>query len=635
MRITLQSKIKDAWRHPCGRNMLCLMLRKTGRKEAWIERGMIANMPLRALNRMISEGFAEMIVEVCAQSEWQNASYMDEIGNEQKDEAVSRMSGEQAYHSIDATDTSHEDERAWWKEGVIYQVFLPSFMDSNHDGIGDVGGVVRRLPYLEKLGVDALWLWQILDSDICKNSGVRSYEQPSKDVGNAQEVKRLIRRAHERGMRVMMGLDIAATSDEHPWFADAMNRGKEGYYILKKGTAAFPPNNWGHSGGISMWTWCEGACAWALHVEGRHQMDLDWDNEKLREKMAQVLNFWVDMGVDGFYLGYVDTLSKRDYGNASPAGEVLGVCGYEKFVYGPNLRRYLGQLRRAIKGKRPLLCAGVHNIQPEIAKQLCAPHGGGVDMLFERGITAGWQSRKIWPSSFSLSEMKQAYIRRVQNHDDDCHLPLAMEAACTPRMLSRLNISPVYQKVAAKLLATMLLSLRGTPVIYQGQELGLFSLHGGGAVSKDAKPTVHADTPTQEQASCAFYLMPWNSGAHAGFSGAQPWIRPLKSTQYLNAAMQMEDTSSVWHHYYNLISLRKKNSCLVQGSFQPVFERNKKLFCYFRILGSQKWYIEINLTESQVPRPIRILPTQKLMQSNYDMQSPSLRPYEANMYRCE
>lgn len=613
MPLTRRSRIKEAWRHPVGHDLLQNFLRQTGKTERWLDNPFVANASLQALDRMVEPGFCDMLLEMAA-------------------------------HGPENPSVQAPQRPAWWKEAVVYHIYLPSFMDSDHDGVGDLGGVAQRLPYLQSLGVDVLWLWPVVPQDARGNAS--AYDRLGEDAGG-EDFAHLLDAAHQRGMRVVLGLDIAATSDEHPWFVDAPNR--EEYYVMRPGSPDAPPNNWSRDG-RSVWSWYPEEGAWGLHLGGRHKMDLNWDNAALRKEMAALLAGWAGAGVDGFFFGPVHLLSKSSYEDGSAAaGGVMGVLGYEKYAFGPRLHRYLRELRAALPPN--LVLAGeVRGAGTEMAKLFTADERGELDMILDGGhLVPRGKTALLGDGRLDLADLKRYYLRWMEHYGTDNWMALFLEDSAGPRMVSRLGASPLYRAILAKLLGTMLLTLRGTPILYQGQELGIPNTRFAGVDElRDAASRQLYDelcegqdrlSAFQRVAACAAdnarTPMPWSSGAGAGFTGAVPWMRLPDGVDYLNAAAQMEDPNSVWRFYQRLLALRKASPCLVYGSFNPVFAKNNKVFCYFRILEGEKWYVEMNLTERQVSRPGRILRTQKLELSNYDMPAKALRAYEANLYRCE
>ncbi len=616
MLLTRQSKIKEAWKHPVGHEVLSGMLRQIGKKERWIKQVWIANQPLQKLDKIVGAGYCDMLLEMASRN-------------------VEEISG------------TPQNRKVWWKENVIYHIFLPSFMDSNHDGIGDIGGVIRRLAYIERLGVNTLWLTPVMDID--ENFAARNYKKVFGVNGDIDDFKELLNQAHRRGMKVIMSFNIGSTSKQHQWFSQAEKEKQGGYYIMRPGTADNPPNNWSRDHGSSMWEWLPHLSAWVLQLGGIGQMDLDWDNPKLRSEMADIVKFWTNIGVDGFCFEHITKLSKSDYDNGLLCYNVKGACGSEKFTYGPKMHEYLKELREAA-GPSVMLSGKVFNVGQDMTKLMVSETRNELDMLMDYGPVDTKKYEETESGTIKLAELKEYYINWQSDFADTEWMPILFEGPRTARMISRIGVGPLYRCVLAKLLSTWLLTLRGTPIIYQGQELGLpnareFSQE---RLWNTTSKQYYSDTleETLDMKMAWKYVfphlaehtqlpMPWDAGPKAGFTGASPWANMLEGADHLNVAAQTEDKLSVFSHYKKLIDLRNESSCMTYGSFNPVFAKNKKLFCYFRIYEGEKWYVEMNLTEKEVIRPSIILKSQKLWLSNYDNQGKTLRPYEANIYKCE
>ncbi len=616
MPISRNSKVRDVWRHPLGRDMLCMLLLKTRRSPRWLLGARVGGMPLHALDKLAGPGFADLVAEMA-----QN---------------------EQAQLACPQTPS-----RAWWKDTVGYLVYLPSFMDSDHDGFGDIGGLIQRLPYLQKLGVGLLWLWQALDGTEF-GGGAKDLRNISHRLGTSEDLCNLTKAAHARGMKIVLGVETAFTSDQHPAFQRALGGEKPDFYVLRKSSGG-PPNNWAHPTAGSMWTYYPQADTWALNIFGRHRVDLNWENPAVRAAMADVLRHWASMGVDGFCLGTVNTLSKASFEDDRPVeASLTGLGGYSRVAFGPALHRYLRELR-AETGCGAFLAGIMSGSGAEMQKVFTEPARGELDLALD----LGWlQPRPRGPAGedrLELSVIKRRYLERMEAFGEAGWTPLLLETPNTPRLVSRIGADPAYRAVAAKLILTMLLTLRGAPILYQGQELGLPNtrfasadeLRDPAALRLYEEYSEKSDAQTALKRAAAFTAdhartpMPWTGEANGGFTGAQPWLRLPDGTAYLNASAQMADTGSVWRFCQKLIELREQSECLKYGSFNAVFANNKRLFCYFRIYERQKWYVEMNISEREVARGGHIAGSQRLVLSSYGGTAKALRPYEANIYICE
>ncbi len=623
MPLTRRSKIKEALRHPVGHDLLHNLAHQLGRSEQWLENPLVGNLMLQQLDRFGGTGFCDMLLEAAAAE-------------------------------LALLDVAAIEKQLWWKEAVVYRLFVPSFMDADHDGMGDIAGVMQRLPYLEQLGVNVLWLGDVMQPP--QGTGVCDYYAVSEEYGTVKDVEQLVQKAHELEMRVVMGMDITATSKEHAWFKQAMQGEANGFYCLKAGQPNMLPNGWTQPEGGPAWRWYDEAGCWGLQLSGPNKVELNWDNPAVRAEMANVLRFWQGKGVDGFIFDQVGWLSKSGLDDTSPQGVMSGGAnGYERDMYSPRLHRYLRELRAELRPT--FLAGGVRAVGTEMAKLFTTDERGELDLVFDESHLVPRQKpkKKLFEKvgaeepHLELTDIKQYYIKWMSQYAKTNWMSLFWEGAGQPRIVSRMGASPLYRAILAKMLATMQFTLHGTPVIYQGGELGLsntrfaspLELRSHSALKQYAELSEYmGDAAAMQHVLAAapdhaWLPMPWSGGVKAGFTGAEPWIRMPERTEYLNVVAQKEDEGSVLQHYSKLIALRKQTQSLVYGSFNPVFVKNPKVFCYFRILDKEKWYVEINLTEKVISRPGRISHSQKLTISNYDTQHRMLRPYEANLYRCE
>lgn len=607
----LKTKLKDVWKDPVGRNILQNLEHHFWNDNGKFPRMITKNLPLYKLDEYAGAGFAVRVLELI----------------DQMQEVLPLEKG--------------NDEKTWWKEAVVYQLFIPSFMDADHDGYGDFRGVLQRLPYLAQLGVNTLWLSPFIYIGNKTGRAALDFQSPFPDFGSLEDFEMLIEAAHEQKMRVIIGLDISATSEKHVWFQNALKDPESkwfNYYHLKKGTKQRLPNNWGRS--ENGWKWFEDIQSWGLSFLGPDRMELNWGNPEVRKEMTDVLQFWADKGVDGFCLGSFSFIAKKSFDNGMPSMvEAAGTIGYEHCVYTPIAQTYLKELRENIVGHPSLLLVGEgNNMSSSLARVYTSNPGQGIDSVLDFSHLIGPKHPKNREERerISLQSIKSYYLDWMEQYGKDCWMPLVLGNSKFPRLLSRLHVNPVYKNILAKMLATMLLTLRGIPMIYQGEELGLTNLkiEGKNKTDVNSKITLHKKV-VQEDFSYSRAPMPWNSGVNGGFTGATPWIQTLDSVNFINVRNQMEDAKSVYNYYRKMIRVHKLNDVLMYGEFNLVFTLNKNLFCYFRILEDERWYIELNLTDKVVRRERGLTFNMKLEVSNYDVVAKNLRPYEANVYRCE
>jgi oligo-1,6-glucosidase len=528
-------------------------------------------------------------------------------------------------------------------------------MDSNGDGVGDLVGIASKLDYLKALGVDVIWLSPIYDSPNDDNGyDIRDYRAIMREFGDMADFDGLLEQVHAHGMKLIMDLVVNHTSDEHAWFLSALQgRGSpcHDYYIWKKsGVAGQPPNNWDSFFGGSAWNYYEDQDEWALHLFSKKQMDLNWESPALRAEIYDMVNWWLSKGVDGFRLDVISYISKAQGlpdGNAV-IGKMMGCCGVEHYFYGPRLHEYLRELRGETFDRFDVFTVGESpGTGMEMSKLLTADYRRELDMVFSFDHLENPGKTRFDDYCYDLNHLKKVFSDWQLNYGDNCWNALFLENHDNPRMISKVNPSPEVRIVLGKLLAMLQLTLKGTPFIYQGQELGMvnadFTAPGqlrdvesvnlfnellGKAGEENAMKKVnagsrdHARTPMQ-----------WSGGPNAGFTAGEPWLAVNSGYTDCNAEAEERDGGSVLNYYRELIALRHGNKALVYGRFTPVRPKTRGVFCYFREFEGARFYIELNLTEREQPRPFQARGFERLL-SNYPEPGKRLRPYEAAIYRC-
>ncbi len=573
MKLSHRHTVKDLWQHPVGHELLSHMLQKTGRNIRWIESPFVANLPAVVLDRYAFAGFAHFVSELCAAKR---------------------------------PTESPSETPYWWKEAILYEVFIPSFMDSDHDGLGDFLGVEQRLPYLSRLGVNTLWLCPVFAQGT--EGGIANHCDVHSDFGTLAQFDTLVSSIHAQGMRVLLDINLSSVSSQHPWFeAVLQGHGHPEYFIWKSGS---PP--WEASLSEMNWRYIPQQESYCYLNNGR--IALNWESARLRHEFSGIFQFWLQRGIDGFCLGGLTKLYQQmSLGEVEPKKTMMDRFAFE--AYHTRLRHYIQELRHSLPQQDVLLLGkvGGRHVCTQ-TRLLTDDSSGGIDLLYSSGHL---KSRTKEIPHLTLQHLRHYTISFSETCAANIWMALFFENHKSPRTLSRLASQPVYHSLLAKLLGTWLICLRGTPVLYQGEELGL-----GGFSDDDNIFASHAP-------------FPWSGEASGGFSATTPWMPPSQNQAHLHAHGQMENPRSIWHHYERLISLRRQYPCLVYGSFNPVFTNNRHVLCFFRIYGNEKCYVEINLTEKQISRPGRISNKHHLLLSNYEMASKYLRPYEANVYLCE
>ncbi len=498
-------------------------------------------------------------------------------------------------------------ERKWWKEAVVYQIYPRSFMDSDGDGVGDLRGIISRLDYLKELGVDVVWLSPVYKSPNDDNGyDISDYQAIMEEFGTMEDFDRMLAGMHERGIRLVMDLVVNHTSDEHPWFVES-RKSKDNpyrdYYFWREGKEGKEPNNWASCFSGSAWQYDDATDMYYLHLFSKKQPDLNWDNPKVRDEVFSMMNWWCDKGIDGFRMDVISMISKKP---GLPDGELFPGAQYAwpGVVNGPHVHEYLQEMNCQVLSHYDLMtvgeCAGV---TIEEAKKYARADGKELSMVFQFehvGLDDGrfgkWTDRRVdlrdfkrimskWQSELAGAAWNSLFLG---NHDQ-------------PRSLSRFGCdAPQHRVMCAKMLATCLHMMQGTPYVYQGEELGMTNtpfdsldevrdieslnafreLTDGGVVTpEDMMRFINlrgrdtARTPMQ-----------WDDSENAGFTTGTPWIKVNPNYKEINAADQMADPDSVFHYYKKLIALRKQEDVIVYGDYQLLAPESETLYAYTRTL---------------------------------------------------
>ncbi len=627
--ITRSSTIADVYALPLGKDFLDLLFRTLHRDVKQLQSPLVKRMKLSHLDKLAPRHLAGL---VDAAIDWLNCHH-------------------ETAPSFPATVS-----KAWWKEAVCYQIYPRSFQDSNGDGIGDLAGVRQRLPYLKELGVNVIWLSPVYDSpDDDMGYDIRNYRKIGKQFGTMREFNALLSETHKLGMKLVMDLVLNHTSDEHKWYKTALQNpqsAERDYYIWAKGEHGKEPNNWNSIFSGSAWNYDEASDEWALHLFSKKQMDVNWQNPALREEMYEMIRYWLDKGVDGFRLDAINLISKGSLANGNKAMEQFThVCGVEHYIYGPHLHEYLAEMNRECFAGRDVMTIGEAGfLGLETSRLVTAEERRELNMVFNFEHLDNAGKNRYEPYPFDLREVKAHFLRWQQEYGNNCWQSLFFENHDRHRMVSLINPDPAWSRVLGKLLAVMMFTLRGTPFIYQGQELGMTNVHFTGVSElRDVDALTHYETAlargvskeaaTELAAWCTRdhtrTPMQWNTSANGGFSEGTPWLKVNANYPTINVESQQDDPSSVLSFYKRMIALRKQNEALVYGTFSPVFMRSANTFCYFRIGGGKKFYVEINLTGDDEKRPGPLTNGHRLLAANYGGVARHLRPYEANVYIVE
>ncbi|MDG1643681.1 alpha-glucosidase [Klebsiella huaxiensis] len=543
-------------------------------------------------------------------------------------------------------------QTAWWKESVIYQVYPKSFYDSNNDGIGDIKGIIAKLPYLKKLGITMIWVSPFYQSPMADNGyDIADYYAVNPDLGQMQDVDDLIKQASEMGIQVMIDLVVNHTSDEHPWFqaalADPHSKYRD-YYIFKPAVAGGAPNNWRSIFGGSAWEKVAGEETWYLHVFHKKQPDLNWENPQLREEIYSMVNWWLDKGIAGFRIDAITFIKKdQDYGSL-PADGVDGLASIKsKSRNRPGIELFLNELKEKTFNRHRCVTVGEAPGVPLDEYDSYIGPNGYFDMIFDFHAAdidvengSEWFKQRDWricEFREALFASQRAFCQTgwgttfIENHDQ-------------PRALSKLIRDVEYQNaIGAKALAGMYFFMQGTPFIYQGQELGMKNFQRTSIDEFDDISSLDnyhrslAEGFTGEQAlgfinqrsrDNSRTPFPWSDGVNAGFNlGAKPWL-PFSAPDFsVNAQSQAADEHSVFSFYQTMIDLRNKRypQALIYGSFAPIENVDDRIVAYERKTDTQRFVSITNLSAQHLPFTF---PAGEVLLNNYADIGATLQPYQ-------
>ncbi len=548
-------------------------------------------------------------------------------------------------------------KKTWWKESVIYQIYPRSFMDSNADGIGDIKGITSRLDYLKYLGIDVIWLSPVYQSPNDDNGyDISDYQAIMDEFGTMEDFDEMLKEAHNRNIRIVMDLVVNHTSDEHRWFIES-RKSKENeyrdYYIWREGKAPnTPPNNWGACFGGSTWEYDQQTDMYYLHLFTKKQPDLNWDNPKVRKEVFDMMNWWCEKGIDGFRMDVISMISKT---KEMPDGEVHDLYGdcSPYCVHGPNVHKYLQEMNEKVLSKYDIMTVGeTAGVTTEQAKLYAGENRNELNMVFQFEHVEGDGKYGKWTDEkLPLTTLKKIMSRWQTELYGQAWNSLFWDNHDQPRAVSRFgNDTSKYREISAKMLATCLHMMQGTPYIYQGEELGMTNYPFQSMDEFRDIESVNAcqewciDGPVSQEAfwPCLVFKsrdnartpMQWDETANAGFTTGKPWIAVNPNYTEINAKMQTADPNSVFHYYKKLIELRKQYPVIVYGEYELLLKDSEELFVYTRYLDGQKLLVVCNFSDQEVSFEMpEEFTNGKCLISNVDRENYQavdlVKPYEA------
>ena len=553
-------------------------------------------------------------------------------------------------------------EKRWWKESVVYQIYPRSFCDSNGDGIGDLNGITSKLDYLKELGVDVIWLSPVYKSPNDDNGyDISDYQDIMDEFGTMEDFDRMLATAHEKGIKIMMDLVVNHTSDEHKWFIESRkstDNPYRDYYIWRPAKEdGSLPNNWGSCFSGPAWEYDKTTDMYFLHLFSKKQPDLNWDNPVVRQEVFDMMNWWLEKGVDGFRMDVISLISKEQPELPDKEPGINGYATFNVSANGPHVHEYLQEMRqKALNNADTITVGECSGVTLEEAKKYARSDEKELNMVFQfehMDVDSDEKAGKWTTRKMDLRDLKKILTRWQKGLQDIAWNSLYWENHDQPRSVSRFgNDSDEYREISAKMLATCIHMMQGTPYVYQGEELGmtncpfntLENFRDLESINAFHELTEQGKMTEEEMMAAIGYKgrdnartpMQWDDSANAGFSGADatPWIMVHPNYTKINAKDQVSREDSVFKYYQKLIKLRHESDLIVYGTYDLILDDDKDIYAYIRTLGDEKLIVYCNFSENtrEVELPEEFTDG-KILISNYNdakvSEKITLRPYEA------
>ena len=520
------------------------------------------------------------------------------------------------------SENNNTEKKIWWKEAVIYQIYPRSFADSNGDGIGDLNGITAHLSYLAELGIDVIWLSPIYRSPNDDNGyDISDYRDIMTEFGTMDDFDRMLNKAHELGIKIVMDLVVNHTSDEHAWFVES-RKSKDNpyrdYYIWKESRDGHEPNNWESSFSGSAWQYDEITDMYYLHCFSKKQPDLNWENPKVRDEVFDMMTWWCEKGIDGFRMDVISMISKDP---AYPDGVVSeGIYGdLSPYVCnGPHVHEYLQEMNRRVLSHYDLLTVGeAAGVTTEEAMRYANADGSELNMVFHFEHMDVCRDKDSVVGRWSTAKPQLSDIRPILNKwqtalEGKAWNSLYWDNHDQPRVVSRFgDDSDQYRVLSAKMLATTLHMMKGTPYIYQGEEIGMTNTHFSSIEdcrdiaeinAYDQYVTRLGEVEPKQMLECfdamgrdnARTPMQWDDSENAGFTSGSPWIAVNPNYVNINTKEALKDPESIFYYYQKLIRLRHENPVIVYGIFVPLLEEHPQIYAYMRELDDERLIVACN-----------------------------------------
>ena len=544
----------------------------------------------------------------------------------------------------------------WWKESVVYQIYPRSYKDTSGNGLGDIDGIIEKIGYIKSLGVDIIWLCPIYESPNDDNGyDISDYRKISDDFGGDEAFNRLLKAIHDSGLKLIMDLVANHTSDEHTWFEEA-KKNKENkyhnYYIWKNGHPKVSPNNWQSVFGGSAWKWNHETKEYYLHLYTQKQPDLNWENPDVRKEIYSIIDFWLAKGVDGFRMDVISMISKRLSFEDIPDGISMVEVMEEFYSNGPRVHEFIKEMNQKVLSKYDIVTVGEGpGINLENALKYVSEKENELNMVFhfdhlfiDYGPKGKYDPipidfirfKKIFSQWDNLLANKGWNSIFLGNHDFS-------------RIVSRFGNDKDYHFESAKLLVTLLMTMRGTPYIYQGDEIGMVNVAHPSIDFYDDVETLNAwKLAENEGKDMERFLklvhkqsrdnartpMQWDSSKNGGFTKNKPWIPLNKNFKMINVTNQEEDPHSILQYYRKMIAFRKANKTLVYGEYKDLEPNHSKLFIYKRWDEKYMFLVAHNFSNNIEEFSADYVKDHTLSSSNYlsNERQNCLQPWESRIY---
>ena len=520
-----------------------------------------------------------------------------------------------------ATATVNGYQPKWWKEAIVYQVYPRSFKDSNGDGIGDLKGITSELDYIQGLGVNVVWLSPHYDSPNADNGyDIRNYRKVMTEFGTMADFDELLKDIKQRHMKLILDLVVNHSSDEHAWFVESRkskNNAYRDYYIWRPAKDGNVPNNWTSFFSGSAWKLDPTTGEYYLHLFAEKQPDLNWDNPEVRTEVYDLMKFWLDKGVDGFRMDVIPFISKREGFPDLPA-EYMARPQYF-YAMGPHLHEYMEEMNREVLSKYDVMTVGeAFGVTLQQTPSLVDERRNELDMIFNFDAVRLNRNGEAW-RDWTLAELKAIYTQQNQALDVHSWNTVFLSNHDNPRVVSAFgNDSSLYRVASAKALATMLLTLKGTPFIYQGDELGMTDFPFTSIDQCDdiaVKNAWKALVVTNQVPADAFMAnvrkvsrdnartpMQWDNSANAGFTTAtaKPWLAVNPNYLKINAKQELSDKGSIYHYFRQMADVRRSSLAFVYGDYKDLDPANPRIFAYTRVNGAEKYLVVLNFSTDAI-----------------------------------